>query len=328
MLTRASLKNPYAVFALCMVFILALPHIEPTAAADESRWEMVRAGGRYILRNRLLLGAVSLDLFAVILSGATALLPVFARDILQADATGLGVLRSATAVGASGGVAPRRRTSTRVAPAAAARAGTPTTIAVRRSLSTPTVSQAGARLGTLGSAAGDRGARRPGSGGPAPQALHAADGTVARLRQHVAHLVDLQVALVIHGCGPQELVEPHVHRLDLGGTRRGHVVGIGVASGGHAGTQVRDEPRPTTTSAARGARDQHHRSSSDEGNEGPHEHSQHGSSMRAGSGPTGRDPRRLPEPHTTFTLPRPPGAPRPGAIPPGVRPRRPRASAD
>ena len=48
----------------------------------------------------MILGAISLDLFAVLLGGATALLPVFARDILHVGAFGLGVLRSAPAVGA------------------------------------------------------------------------------------------------------------------------------------------------------------------------------------------------------------------------------------
>ncbi len=50
--------------------------------------------------SRVVLGAISLDLFAVLLGGATALLPVYARDILFVGPTGLGVLRSAPAVGA------------------------------------------------------------------------------------------------------------------------------------------------------------------------------------------------------------------------------------
>jgi hypothetical protein len=50
----------------------------------------------------VVLGAISLDLFAVLLGGATALLPVFARDILHTGPVGLGVLRSASAVGATG----------------------------------------------------------------------------------------------------------------------------------------------------------------------------------------------------------------------------------
>jgi len=58
------------------------------------------AGVRFIAGHRLMLGAVSLDLFAVLLGGATALLPIFAAEILHVGATGLGLLRSAPAMGA------------------------------------------------------------------------------------------------------------------------------------------------------------------------------------------------------------------------------------
>ena len=61
---------------------------------------MVLDGFRYIWRNKLVLGALSLDLFAVLLGGAVALLPVYAREILNVGASGLGILRSATGVGA------------------------------------------------------------------------------------------------------------------------------------------------------------------------------------------------------------------------------------
>ncbi len=58
------------------------------------------AGVRFVLRTRMLLGAIGLDLFAVLFGGAVALLPVFARTILDVGPVGLGVLRSAPAVGA------------------------------------------------------------------------------------------------------------------------------------------------------------------------------------------------------------------------------------
>jgi hypothetical protein len=58
------------------------------------------AGVRFVLRTRMLLGAIALDLFAVLFGGATALLPVFARSILHTGPLGLGVLRSAPALGA------------------------------------------------------------------------------------------------------------------------------------------------------------------------------------------------------------------------------------
>jgi MFS family permease len=62
--------------------------------------ETVFSGVAFIYGQRVLLGSMSLDLFAVLLGGATALLPVFARDILQVGPVGLGVLRSAPAIGA------------------------------------------------------------------------------------------------------------------------------------------------------------------------------------------------------------------------------------
>ncbi len=58
------------------------------------------AGFRYIWQHKVVLGAISLDLFAVLLGGATALLPIFAKDVLQTGPWGLGLLRSAPAVGA------------------------------------------------------------------------------------------------------------------------------------------------------------------------------------------------------------------------------------
>lgn len=58
-------------------------------------------GFRYVWNERFLLGCVTLDLFAVLLGGATALLPVFARDILHVGSEGLGVLRAAPAIGAA-----------------------------------------------------------------------------------------------------------------------------------------------------------------------------------------------------------------------------------
>jgi hypothetical protein len=66
-----------------------------------SRAERVKEGLSYIRNNRLVLGAISLDLVAVLLGGATALLPVFARDILHVGPQGFGFLRSAPAVGAA-----------------------------------------------------------------------------------------------------------------------------------------------------------------------------------------------------------------------------------
>lgn len=66
-----------------------------------SRFERVAEGIRFVRHRPVVLGAISLDLFAVLLGGATALLPVYARDILHAGPIGLGVLRSGPAIGAA-----------------------------------------------------------------------------------------------------------------------------------------------------------------------------------------------------------------------------------
>jgi MFS family permease len=71
--------------------------------AEESKatgLQGILAGFSYLRSNHFLLGAISLDLFAVLLGGVTALLPIFARDILQVGPTGLGLLRSGPAAGA------------------------------------------------------------------------------------------------------------------------------------------------------------------------------------------------------------------------------------
>jgi MFS family permease len=65
-----------------------------------SHLEQIREGLAYVWTNKIVLGAISLDLFAVLLGGATALLPVFASDILKVGAHGFGVLRSGPAIGA------------------------------------------------------------------------------------------------------------------------------------------------------------------------------------------------------------------------------------
>jgi len=64
-------------------------------------FKTVGAGLSYVWRKKVLLGAISLDLFAVLLGGAVALMPIFARDVLHAGPSGLGLLRSAPAVGSA-----------------------------------------------------------------------------------------------------------------------------------------------------------------------------------------------------------------------------------
>jgi MFS family permease len=80
---------------------LALLRARPRpSAADEPFEKAVRAGVRYVWDDKRLLGAMSLDLFAVLLGGATALIPPFAKDILGRGADVTGLLRSAFALGA------------------------------------------------------------------------------------------------------------------------------------------------------------------------------------------------------------------------------------
>ena len=69
-------------------------------ADTEFAWDAMLDGIRFIARNEPVRGAISLDLFAVLFGGATALLPIFARDILATGPAGLGLLRSAPALGA------------------------------------------------------------------------------------------------------------------------------------------------------------------------------------------------------------------------------------
>jgi MFS family permease len=70
--------------------------MEPKAASLDT----VLAGFRYVLENQIILGTISLDLFAVLLGGAVALLPIFASDVLHTGVRGLGLLRAAPSVGA------------------------------------------------------------------------------------------------------------------------------------------------------------------------------------------------------------------------------------
>jgi MFS family permease len=99
--------HPYAaygttvvLFLIASILILSLPRLTQDLSKRVNDWETLSAGFRYIWDQKVILGAISLDLFAVILGGATALLPVFARDVLDIGPTGLGLLRAAPAIGA------------------------------------------------------------------------------------------------------------------------------------------------------------------------------------------------------------------------------------
>ncbi len=86
--------------AAAAVLVFLIPRPEQRTQTDKPTIETLFAGIRYIMGEKVVLGAISLDLFAVLLSGAVALLPVYARDILELGPWGLGLLRAAPGVGA------------------------------------------------------------------------------------------------------------------------------------------------------------------------------------------------------------------------------------
>jgi MFS family permease len=109
--------SPVLVYLLasgsCVLASLSVMAMRPRPAADAAgegprqaaSVESVLEGLRFVGRTQILLGAILLDLLAVLFGGAVALLPIFARTILHVGATGLGVLRAAPAVGALFGAA-------------------------------------------------------------------------------------------------------------------------------------------------------------------------------------------------------------------------------
>ncbi len=88
----------YAAAACCAILIRA--DTRPPFDSTRSRVAQIREGLLYLWGNKLVLGAISLDLFAVLLGGATGLLPVFARDVLAVGPQGFGILRASPAAGA------------------------------------------------------------------------------------------------------------------------------------------------------------------------------------------------------------------------------------
>jgi MFS family permease len=90
-----------ALVAFAALLVLTIGHVaQPNHAGEEMTLKTLFAGFSYIRKERIVLGAISLDLFAVLLGGAVALLPVYARDILEVGPWGLGLLRAAPGIGA------------------------------------------------------------------------------------------------------------------------------------------------------------------------------------------------------------------------------------
>ncbi len=102
-----SLSSAHAYGATTVLYVIALLTVssirmntKPEVQAG-SRWTLIKEGLGYVWHNKIVFGAISLDLFAVLLGGATALLPVYARDILHVGPEGFGVLRAGPAIGAT-----------------------------------------------------------------------------------------------------------------------------------------------------------------------------------------------------------------------------------
>jgi MFS family permease len=100
-----ALSPAHAYAAVCALYLIsaaAVAAIKGNTRPETqpgSRWELMKQGLAYVWREKIIFGAISLDLFAVLLGGATALLPVFARDVLHVGASGFGILRAAPAIG-------------------------------------------------------------------------------------------------------------------------------------------------------------------------------------------------------------------------------------
>ncbi len=90
----------FALFVVGSVLMALVRYQQAPPSAEPVTLQSVLAGVSFVWRSKLLLGATTLDLFAVLLGGATALLPMFAKDILHTGPWGLGLLRAAPAVGA------------------------------------------------------------------------------------------------------------------------------------------------------------------------------------------------------------------------------------
>ncbi|WP_437836686.1 MFS transporter [Sorangium sp. So ce1153] len=105
LLYLAGTKIVYSIVAALLLASLVLMGLTRTTQqarrSEPSSWNTVLEGLRFVWSRPAVLGAISLDLFAVLFGGAVALLPAYARDVLHAGPTGLGMLRTAPAVGAA-----------------------------------------------------------------------------------------------------------------------------------------------------------------------------------------------------------------------------------
>jgi len=87
-------------FAISSVLILSIPKPKQVISKEPTNLETLLGGFRYVWKTKIVLGAITLDLFAVLLGGAVAMLPIYAHDILQIGEIGNGWLRAAPGIGA------------------------------------------------------------------------------------------------------------------------------------------------------------------------------------------------------------------------------------
>jgi MFS family permease len=93
----------FSFFLICVIFISSIKSpgkVVQNPDHDNRIFARIGEGIRYVFKNQVLLGAFSLDMFAVLFGGAVAMLPVFASDILKVGPEGLGILRACPAIGA------------------------------------------------------------------------------------------------------------------------------------------------------------------------------------------------------------------------------------
>jgi len=99
-ITAAYMADAGLTLAALVCYALIPNRALPAVTEEQGIWEKIKAGIRFVFSNQIILGAITLDLFAVLFGGAVALLPIFADDILHVGKVGLGFLRSAPSVGA------------------------------------------------------------------------------------------------------------------------------------------------------------------------------------------------------------------------------------
>lgn len=97
---EAAYGTATCLFILAAALIFSIPKPNQQVSREPPTLSSILGGFRYIWKEKVVLGAISLDLFAVLLGGAVALMPVYARDILHVGELGLGLLRAAPGIGA------------------------------------------------------------------------------------------------------------------------------------------------------------------------------------------------------------------------------------